>query len=72
MEGIQDVRLLGWDIAGCSLYILHHPFEGMRLANIEILIIHLFIIYRYTFDSTLHFRRSSSYSTTTTNDSRRS
>ena len=28
---IAVVRLLGWDLAGCSLYILHHPKQGQLL-----------------------------------------
>ena len=33
-----DVRLLGWSLAGCSLYILHHPKQGQLVYfNINII-----------------------------------
>jgi len=48
-------------LAGCSSYILYHPKQGQLLytimcsANIGILMIHLFIINAYMFESTLYF-----------------
>jgi len=47
-------------LAGCSFYILHHPKQGqisytiMYSAFMGILMIHLFLIYKYTFETILH------------------